>query len=132
MSRENVELLRRGYEAFNDGDVDPFLALFDERFVYTTRGELPGGGSFEGVASFRDRILALNDIFDEVRCEPQELIDVGERVVVVLRWIARGRASGVDLEESLCHVWTIRDGLAVELQVYSEREKALEAVGMRG
>ena len=131
MSRENVETLRHAYEAFNAGNFEPFFALFDERFVYRTRGELPGGGSFEGVAAFRDRISALNDIFDEVRFEPQELIDAGDQVVVVLRWIVRGRASGAPLEQSLSHVWTIRNGLAVELIVYARRAEALEAAGLR-
>jgi ketosteroid isomerase-like protein len=130
MSRESIELLRRGYDAFNSGDAEPFFALLDERFVYTSRDELPGGGSFEGVATFRDRVAALADIFDEVRFEPDELIDAGDHVVAIIRWVARGRASGVALEEALSHVWTIRDGRGVELRVYARRDEALEAVGL--
>lgn len=131
MSRENIELLQRAYEAFNEGNFEPFFALFDERFVYRTRPELPGGGSFEGVDAFRDRIASLKQIFGEVRFDPEEILDEGDFVVAVLRQTARGRTSGVTLEQAIIHVWTILDGRAVELRVYSHRDEALEAVGLR-
>ena len=131
MSRENVELVRRAYEAFNSGHLEPFLGLLDERFVYKTRGELPGGGTFEGADAFKDRIDALREVFGEVLFDPQEVIDAGGCIVAVLHQIARGRASGVTLDQEITHVWTIRDGRATELCVYSRREQALEAVGLR-
>ncbi len=131
MSRENVALLERAYEAFGAGDFEPFFAMLDEEFVYRARDELPGGGAFVGPAAFRDRIEALGDVFGEVRFEPQEFIDAGERVIVVLRQMARGRASGVTLEQSISHVWLIREGRGIELRVYSGRDQALEAIGLR-
>ena len=130
MSRENVELLQRAYEAFNAGDLEPFFAMLDEKFVYRARAELPGGGAFVGPAAFRDRIEALEDLFGEIRFEPQEFIDAGEHVIVVLDQTARGRASGVTLEQSISHVWLFRKGRGIELCVYSQREQALESAGL--
>ncbi len=131
MSRENIALLHRAYEAFNAGDFEPFLALLDEKFVYRARAELPGGGAFVGRAAFRDRIEALEDVFGEVRFEPQNFIDAGQHVIVVLGQTARGRASGVTLQQSISHVWLIREGRGIELCVYSRREQALQAVGLQ-
>ena len=130
MSRENVEELERFYEAFNAGDIEPLLAFVEPQFVYRTRDGFPGGGSY-GLEDALDRISELRELFDEIRWEPQEFIDAGENSLVVVRQIARGHASGVMLEESLVHVWLIRDRRAKELRVYSERSQALEAVGLR-
>ena len=123
-------MLQRAYEAFNAGDFEWFFALLDEKFVYRARDELPGGGVFVGPAAFRERIEALADVFGEIRFEPQEFIDAGEHVIVVGCEKARGRASGVTLEQSISHVWLIREGKGIELCVYSRREQALEAVGL--
>jgi ketosteroid isomerase-like protein len=130
MSGENFALLQRAYEAFNSGELESFLGMLDEGFVYRTREELPGGGQFQGPAAFRERLEALGEVYGEVRFEPQEFIEAGEHIVVVLRQKARGRASGVTLEEPLTHAWLIRGGKAIELSVYSRREQALEALGL--
>ena len=129
MSRENVEQLERFYEAFNAEDIEPLLAFVDPEFVYRTREEFPGGGSYDLEAAL-DRISGLRELFAELRWEPQEFIDAGERTLVVVRQIARGRASGVMLDDSIVHVWLIQDGRARELRVYSQRSQALEAAGI--
>jgi ketosteroid isomerase-like protein len=129
MSQENVDKLEWFYEAFNAQDVEPLLAFVDPEFVYRTRDEFPGGGSYD-LKGALDRISALRELFDELRWEPQEFIDVGERTVVVVRQIAHGRASGVMLDGSIVHVWLLQGGRAKELRVYSKRSQALEAVGL--
>ena len=129
MSRENDELLVRFYEAFNAERVEPMLAFVDPEFVYRTRDEFPGGGSY-GLEPALERISALRELFDELRWEPQEFIDAGAHTLVVVRQIVRGRASGVMLDESIAHVWLIQDRIAKELRVYSQRSQALEAVGL--
>ena len=131
MSRENVEAIRLAYDAFNKGDSDPMFALLDDEFTYRARAELPGGGAFEGVEAFRSRIAELEEVFAELRFEPQEIIDAREHVVVVLCQIARGRSSGAGVEQPIVHVWRIEAGRGKELRVYGQRAEALEAVGLR-
>lgn len=131
MSREDIEAVRRAYDAFNAGDPEPTFALLDDDFVYRARDELPGGGTFEGREAFRDRIEALRDVFPELGFEPQEIIDAGRHVVVVLRQTVRGRTSGAVLEQAIVHTWLIEEGRGLELRVYSQREEALRAVGLR-
>ena len=46
-------------------------------------------------------------------------------VVVVLKMTGRGRGSGVPVEETIAHLWTVRDGKAIAMQVYSDPEHAL-------
>jgi ketosteroid isomerase-like protein len=131
MSREDVKELERFYEAFNAaGDVESLLPLVHPEFVYRTREEFPGGGSF-GLDAAVERISALRELFDDIRWEPQEFLEAGDRIVVAVRQTGRGHTSGVDIDQSITHVWLIDDGRARELRVYSRREEALEAVGLR-
>ena len=132
MSRVNVEALRVGYSSFNEGNPEWFLAKLDAGFVYRARQELPGGGDFEGREAFGDRIAALRDVFAEVHFEPEEFVEAGDLVVVVLRQTARGRTSGAALEQSITHVWRIENGTPRELRVFSDHAEALEAVGLPG
>ncbi len=57
---ENVELVRRGYEAFNRGDVDAVLELFDPAVELGVLEDSPISGEFRGHEGFR-RLLAEND-----------------------------------------------------------------------
>jgi ketosteroid isomerase-like protein len=128
VKRGEVEELERFYGAFNAGRPEAMLAFAHPDFVYRTREELPGGGSFDGETAI-ERIAQLRELFDEVRWEPQEFIDAGGRALVVVRQIARGRASGVEVDEPVVHVWSFHDGMAIELRVFSDRGEALAALG---
>jgi ketosteroid isomerase-like protein len=68
----------------------------------------------------------------EWRLEPERFIDAGDRVVVVARLSARGKASDVSLERHDGMVWTVRDGKAVRLDYFNNPTEALEAAGLRG
>jgi ketosteroid isomerase-like protein len=68
----------------------------------------------------------------ELRIEPQEFIDAGDFVVVPVRVVGRGGASGAPFEEHEVQVFQLRDGKIVELREYREMEEALRAVGLAG
>jgi ketosteroid isomerase-like protein len=73
---------------------------------------------------------AWGDTMDEVRFEVDELVDAGERVVAVTRLVARSHTTGLEFEQGVAMVWTLRDGLAVRLDPYATREEALRDVGL--
>ena len=54
----------------------------------------------------------------------------GDVVVVLCRYTGRGKESGVDVDTQGAHLWTMRDGTAIRLEVFSTRERALEAAGL--
>jgi ketosteroid isomerase-like protein len=79
----------------------------------------------------RTPIRSINQAFGDVRIEVKEMRDVGDQVVVLANYIARGRSSGVQRESEDGYVWTVRHGLAVSFQWFNDPVKALEAVGLR-
>jgi ketosteroid isomerase-like protein len=125
----SVELLRRCYEAMNEGDWGPLEALLAPGFVYHTRPELPGGGTYRGRDICMDRLRELGELFKRLHWEPEDFVEVGARIMVVTRLTGAGGTSGVGIENRLFHVWTLGDGHAVELHVFSRRGDALRALG---
>jgi ketosteroid isomerase-like protein len=134
MSQENVEVVRRLFDAAARRDTDTLLDLYDPYIVWdasrTERGAITGK-----VVQGRDALLnwlrewydpweTLDDILEE-------LIDAGQqRVVSVMVQRGRGRVSGVEVENRLGTVWTIQDGKVIRAVWFRSREDALEAVGL--
>ena len=72
--------------------------------------------------------LATDWEFFEVDYE--ELRDFGDRVLVSGHWHARGRASGVELENPGTYLYEIKGGKVVSMRTFTDRAEALEAVGL--
>ena len=81
----------------------------------------------EGVRRWMD---AWGDTMDDIHFDVDELIDAGDQVVAMSRLVARSRTTGIELEQGVAMVWTLRDGLAIRLDPYATREDALRAVGL--
>jgi ketosteroid isomerase-like protein len=74
----------------------------------------------------------FDEVLDETWDSPQEPIDAGDRVVVVLRWGGRGKGSGVVFEERQeSWVVTVPDGRIMRVKEYAGKQEALEAAGLR-
>jgi ketosteroid isomerase-like protein len=133
MSQENVEITRTSYEALNRRDVDALLEHLDPNIEVP----LPEGGimagvlrGHQGVRAFLDSYL---DAFECFHVQPERFFDAGDRIVVFCRMSGLGRGSGAAIKARPAHLWTMRGGKAVRLEVIPERERerALQAVGLR-
>lgn len=138
MSAENVELVRRGYEAFNRGDIQTTLALFDPRVevrLAEGTGDRLGGGfsaAYSGLDGFMEFVGLLQRGWQRVTWEPEELTDAGDRVVVTGRMRGRSRDGENELDEPMAHVCTLQDGALVRLESYRNPEDAMSAAGAGG
>ena len=140
MSQEDVANARRGYEAVNrayrSGDVNEFRphleAFFDPEVVFEPAGVLPETDAvqgWDGVLRFTaEQMKAFKD--GSMWMEPVEYIDAGDRLVVPYRFGGVARHTGIDVEFSFVHVFTMRDGKAMRVDVYETKDQALEAVGL--
>jgi ketosteroid isomerase-like protein len=138
MSQQNVEFARRGYAALNEtyrnGDVNALLPIaeemWDPEIVLRTTGAWPESGEWhghDGVLEFtRDQMEALNSMW----IEPEEFIDAGDKVVVFVRFGGQARHTGIDAEFSVAHVWTLREGKALRVDMFERKSQALRAAGL--
>ena len=125
MSEENVELVRRIYDAWDrEQSARDFIAK-DVEYVNPSYAVEPG--IRHGRASFR----MVRDIYEDFMIEIEEILDAGgDDVLVLARYTASGRGSGVPLEGEHAYVWTVRDGQAVRFQWFQSHREGCEAAGV--
>jgi ketosteroid isomerase-like protein len=125
-----VRNLRRAYEAFNRGDIDAVLDLLDERVELLPPPTVPEPEPLRG----RDAVGGYLEpnLFDAQSAEPQELLEEGDRILVTARARARGRESGVEVDQTVFHLLTLEGDREVRLEVHVDREEALAALRGEG
>jgi ketosteroid isomerase-like protein len=130
VSQENVDKTREYIEAYNRRDFDAAIRHFDPdiEWVLPEHQRSDSAIGTRGIIRFWE---GLDETFDEVRLEPQEYVDAGDRVATRLRHFARGKGSGLELDAELYHqVTTFRDGTIVRIEYVTSWEEALEAAGI--
>src|SRR6478609_5257591 len=128
MSQENVEIVRRGYEHLSrTGEFLWELIDLDVEVHDPPIG--PDSRVYLGHEGLRTALANVEESFDEIDFEPDDFLDAGSDVVVLVRMRGRGKGSGVAVEAQIAHVWTLRDGKGVRIRVL-DRETALEAAGL--
>ena len=120
MNVENVELVRRSYEAFGRGDLDGALAMMDEGIEWHQAQGLPHGGVYQGLAAVRAAIFDPLDEqwWDDFEALPAEIIGSGDHVVVLGRYTARGKRTGAPLDIPFAHVWRFQGLLFTPLKLW--------------
>jgi uncharacterized protein len=135
MSQENVEIVRRGYELYEAGDLESVAGLFADDAELADAGGLGVAGTAAGTRYGPEGFLRATEealeAFEDYHPEAEEFIDAGEAVVVPVRMSGRGRASGAKLEARLAHLWVLRNGKVIRGEVYRTTKEALEAAGLR-
>jgi ketosteroid isomerase-like protein len=131
MSEENVEIGLAVIDAWNRGDHEAWLALWDEEAeFYPLRAQLEGR-SYRGHDGLERFLAEVTEEWDEARFEIEETRDAREQVVGIGRFRARGRASGVDIDVPLGIFTRVRRGKIVFTRFFSDPADALEAAGLR-
>jgi ketosteroid isomerase-like protein len=125
----NVELVRGILEALSRGDLDRMVAHMDPDFEWTPLEASPVARVYRGHEQVRLYVEDWLGTFESVRLELEDPTEVGERVVTVVNGSARGRGSGLEIQNRFCQVWTVRDGVAVAMEEHPTREHALAALG---
>jgi ketosteroid isomerase-like protein len=125
MSRENVDAVRRIYDAWDRAESARDFISPDVEYV--TRPTRSSRASATGARSFR----VVRETYEDFSLAVERYLDAGgDDVVVLARYTASGRGSGVQLEGEHGYVWTIRDGLAVRFRWFQSHREAFEAAGL--
>jgi ketosteroid isomerase-like protein len=134
MSRENVEIVRRIWDAADRRDTQTVFSLYDSEVELDVSGfpiVATNANLYRGYEGLRRLFGEWREIWSDADSNLLELIDAGDRVISVYNYRGRGRASGVAVEEEFATVWTIRNDKAVRVEWFMGRAEALEAAGLR-
>jgi ketosteroid isomerase-like protein len=136
LTAENVEIVRRVYEAAAKRDAPTVLDLYDpEVELDNTRLQIVGGagGVYHGHDGLRTFFREWHDVWETIEYDYEDLIDAGDdHVITVVRRRARGRLSGADVELHVALLWTIRAGRVIRLEWFPNRAEAVRAAGLPG
>jgi ketosteroid isomerase-like protein len=129
--RDNVEIMRRGFEGFNERGVDAMADLIHPDFEghadpqLTTEPEV-----YRGPEGIRRWYEGFEGFMEDVHFEPDEFIGSGDQVLVAVRLVGRGAGSGIEVEQRAWQVWTLHDGRAIRLETFADPEPARRAAGL--
>ena len=133
MSEKNVEVFRRGADAYNRRDVDALLEELHPEIEWRPLLPVLLGGEaavYRGHEGARQGIRELEEAFAEIWAEPFEVRDLGERVLAIGHLRGRGKESGVETESAIAWLVDFAHGKVVRIREYVDPDEALEAAGL--
>lgn len=133
MSKENVEIVRRLFAAFDRGDIDTLLRLCDEDIVITQPVEVPGiSPQQRGHQGVLEAFEIWPEQWDDFRVEVLGLNAApNDKVMVDIRTLGRGKQSGVEVAMEFSFVFSVGGGKITEWQLFLRQDQALAAAGLR-
>jgi ketosteroid isomerase-like protein len=129
VASENLEIVKRGFDAFNERGIEGIIPLIHSDFEATTPPSLASEpDTYRGPDGIRRWFDSFDDVMDEIRWEPHRFREASDRVVVEFTLRARGKTTGLDFGQDAVMVWEIRDGMASRLDLFQSLDEALVAV----
>ena len=123
------------YEAWLADDYETVFQTYDEAIHLNPDPEASWvgiGETYDGHEGIRRYMSAMYEAFADYRPEVEDIVDLGDgRVLTLAIEHGRGRGSGAQVESArTAHLWTLRDGKAVQLDLFLDRGRAYAAVGL--
>ena len=126
-----IMALRGAYAAFNRGDIDAAVEPLDAQIEWTEPAEFPGGGTYYGREGAKQYLAQSRAAWAEVISEPEKFIPAGNRIVVFVHARVRPKDSHDWQEVRLADVYTFRNGKAIQMRAFDDRQEALRWVGTK-
>ena len=131
MSKESVEIVRSFYDAWARDEFPGPIELMDPEVEYVNPAGAVEPGTRRGLAAFNEAVEKVFEGWETWQMDPEEFRAVRDQVAVVVRYRARGRGSGVEVEGRESALWTLRDGKVLRYAWFHEPADALEAAGVK-
>jgi ketosteroid isomerase-like protein len=128
---QNVATVRRFVDAFNRLDVDYLTGRFAPDVELREWPTAPGARTYHGLDGVRSALDSWFEVWEWMQVEIEELVDAGDRILVMLLQRAKGRASEIEVEVKTFNVYTFGvDGRVTRLELFTDRDPAVEAAGL--
>ena len=130
MSQEDVDTIRTGLDALNRRDVDGMLAKLQPDAEMVPLRAVLEGTVYRGHDGLRQWLADMAEDWDDLRIETEELRDLqGGRVLVLGRFHARGKSSGVNLDQPAAWICEVAGGKMARIRFFADAAAALRAAG---
>jgi ketosteroid isomerase-like protein len=131
LSQENIDLLRRGYEhTVRTGEMLPETVHPDFVWDTTTFGAGINLEKCVGLDETNRWLAQWVEGFENWSIDLEEVLEAEDQVVTFVRQHANPKSGGPEVEMRFAQVWTFRDGLVARMEMYADRDEALQAAGL--
>jgi ketosteroid isomerase-like protein len=128
--QRNVEFVRDAYARFNAGERTAELWFWHPDGEYHAERQDPDSAVHRGIDALRKHYASWVEAYPDLTIEIREAEGNADHVFLWVRFSGHGAASGIPLDMELAHVYTLRDGKAVRVVEYADRNEARRAVGL--
>lgn len=129
MSAERVELVKRGYDAWNRGDRSWVLEHMSEEVEWSTPPDDPDPATYRGHDGVEEYWAQWRAAVGQLRFEPERMLDADDHVVVIARRSGRGEHSGLAVSDQVVQVFSFEGDKCVRVSEYYDRDRALREIG---
>jgi ketosteroid isomerase-like protein len=126
---EIVRAIRDAYRAFNQGNIRDCLRALDPEIEWIEPPEFLGGGTYSGHEGVARYLTQSRWAWAEIQSEPEKFIEIGDKVVVFVHTRVWPKDSDIVREGRIADVYTIRNGKAIRMQAFVNRQEALRYAG---
>jgi ketosteroid isomerase-like protein len=132
VSEQDVEIVRAAVKAFNAPDLEALRELIDEQIEF--KSAVVGGvegATYRGRDGMERYVADLDEVFEDRHIEDERYLDAGDgRIVLLYRTVARGKGSGVPIDQPLGIAFTVRNDRIVRGEIHVDPSGALRAAGL--
>jgi uncharacterized protein len=129
MASGNADLIRPIYEEWGRGNWRPRFDVYAPDMEWGWSDDFPElAGVWRDQEDPNPRLKAWLAAWEDWRAEPEEFVEIGDHVVVLALYRGFGKGSGVEIRQEGAHVFRLRDGKVVRLEIFANRQKAMESV----
>jgi ketosteroid isomerase-like protein len=133
MAPGNADLIRPIYDEWGRGNWQPRFEVYHPRMQWGWSDEFPGlGGVYEDHEDPNSRLRTWLSPWEHWRAEADDYLEIGDHVVVLATYHGVGKGSGVEIRQEGAHVFELRGGRVVRLEIFATRERALKSVNSEG
>ena len=128
---ENVRVVLRAFELWNEGDLDGWADLFDPDVLVIAPEGWPEGPPTEGFEAWKRQAQRLRETWREARADVGEVRAVGrDRVLARLRYVTRGEGTEISFDTPMTGLFTLEQGRITRGHYFWDHEEAAEAAGL--
>src|SRR5260370_21761541 len=132
MNKHIIEGIRRAYDAVSRGDIQGAVEAVDlaPDILWSEPEDFYAGGIYRGPQGVAEYLTLSYEASEKVQSETEEILEVGNKIVVLVHFQAWPKGGGQMREGRIADVYTVHDGKIVQMQAYSDPEEARKAVGL--
>ena len=125
----DLEIAKRMFEAWNSGNVDRMTEFWsdDGDWIWEDAPEIPDARVVRGREQVEEHLRGVIGLMGEMEIKVEELVDLGDEVLAVIRFNVHGAQSGIELDVPAFQLLRFENGRVRRYRMFMDREQALRA-----